>query len=296
MPTPEADPTPPPVRITRTGLFLRLGIFFFLELAGLQIISPILNGWIGYFPAAALGTFLTALIANSIVLRIYERGRMEDVGMQWTQTSARHLGMGVAAGVAAGLFVIGLPLLAGAAKLVPATDPANQASLGRFIFVTVLLLFGVVGEELLFRGYGFQLLVARMGPWATILPFGVLFAVAHSMNISVSTLGLVNTGLWGIVLGFAFLRSGDLWLPIGLHFGWNWILPLFGVNLSGFTMVLTGFEIRWNVGEIWSGGGYGPEGSILTTVAAVALGSWLYRARIEPQPAFLLEQHNREAE
>ena len=37
-------------------------------------------------------------------------------------------------------------------------------------------------------------------------------------------------------------------MAIGIHLGWNWMLPLFGVNLSGFTMGLTGMTMRWNVG------------------------------------------------
>ena len=51
-------------------------------------------------------------------------------------------------------------------------------------------------------------------------------------NLNFGLLPLANTILWGIVLGYSFLRSGDLWLPIGLHFGWNWTLPLLGVNLG----------------------------------------------------------------
>jgi hypothetical protein len=61
------------------------------------------------------------------------------------------------------------------------------------------------------------------------------------------------------------LRSGALWLPIGLHFGWNWIPPLVGVNLSGFNMGVTGYALRWKIPDLWSGGPYGPEGGLLTT-------------------------------
>ena len=70
---------------------------------------------------------------------------------------------------------------------------------------------------------------------------------------------------WGILLGYAVWRTGALWLPIGLHFGWNVALPLLGSNLSGFTMGVTGYTLEWNVGVLWSGGGYGVEGSLLTT-------------------------------
>ena len=57
--------------------------------------------------------------------------------------------------------------------------------------------------------------------------------------------GLINTFGFGLVLGYAYLRSRDLWLPIGIHFGWNWALVVFGLNVSGFKMGVTGFVVRW---------------------------------------------------
>jgi uncharacterized protein len=118
----------------------------------------------------------------------------------------------------------------------------------------------------------------------------VLFGLAHSSNLNFSWLALVNTILWGIVLGYAFLLSGDLWLPIGLHFGWNWTLPWFGANLSGFTMGVTGYSMHWNIGALWSGGAYGPEGGLLTTAIVVAVFFYLQRVPIQHQEPFLLRE------
>jgi len=143
---------------------------------------------------------------------------------------------------------------------------------------------------MLFRGYGFQILVRAIGLFATILPMAVLFGLAHSPNLNFTWLALVNTFLWGVIFGYAFLRSGDLWLPIGLHFGWNLAMPIFGVNLSGFTMGVTGYSVQWKIGDLWSGGAYGPEGGLLTTAIAVALFFYLQRAPIEHQDAFLLRE------
>ena len=140
-----------------------------------------------------------------------------------------------------------------------------------FAFGGLALFFGAMGEELLFRGYAFQLLIRSVGPFATILPTSVIFGLMHSRNPDANALGIVNTVAWGILLGYAVWRTGALWLPIGLHFGWNVALPLLGSNLSGFTMGVTGYTLKWNVGVLWSGGGYGVEGSVLTTVIVVAL-------------------------
>jgi hypothetical protein len=152
-----------------------------------------------------------------------------------------------------------------------------------------LLLFGSAGEELLFRGFGFQVLLRALGGWTTIVPVGVIFAVLHGGNPNASWLGLANTAGFGILFGYAVLRSHDIWLPIGLHFGWNFTLPLFGVNVSGLTIRLTGFTMRWSAGAIWSGGKYGPEASILTSAVMFLLFAYLWKAPIRRQPSVLLD-------
>jgi len=108
----------------------------------------------------------------------------------------------------------------------------------------------------------------------------VLFGFAHVNNQNVTAVGIANTMLWGVLFGYAFLLSGDLWLPIGLHFGWNWTLPLLGVNLSGFTMNVTGYAMHWRIGVLWSGGAYGPEGGLLGTIVLIVLFFCLRKAPI----------------
>ncbi|MGH9667015.1 MAG: lysostaphin resistance A-like protein, partial [Bryobacteraceae bacterium] len=230
-------------------------------------------------------TFASAAVANSIALRIWEHGQMAAIGVGWTAESRRNLLIGVAGGVAAGLVVLAGPIAVRVADLERVAGSSFQWP--SLIFVSLVLLFGAVGEEMLFRGYAFQLLVGVLGPFATILPFGVLFGFAHIDNRNITTLGVANTMLWGILLGYAVVRSGDLWLAIGLHFGWNWTLPLFGVNLSGFTMGVTGVTVRWRASDLWSGGAYGPEGGLLTSAVVVALFFCLNRAPIRPQTLLL---------
>ncbi len=278
-----------------TAVSLRVGIFVVIALLALQIlplIFALILGSGGYLVTAALGTFGSAAIANAIPLRIYERGRLADVGLGWTSGSLRNVSLGILGGVGAALCVLILPILTRAAEVEPQPNAKTQwASLA---FLTIVLLFGAVGEELLFRGYAFQVLVASIGPFATILPVSVLFGLAHLNNQNVSLLGIVNTILWGVLLGCAFLRSGDLWLPIGLHFGWNWTLPLLGGNLSGFTMGTTGYFLHWKAGELWSGGAYGPEGGLPTTAIVLVLFVYLLRAPICKQDAFLLREKSAE--
>lgn len=270
----------------RIALALRVFVYVFLVVAGMMIF-PVILYWAAPVPfvVATLSSFAAAAVANAVTLRIWAHGQLADIGMQWTPASRWNLLLGFAGGAGGALVAVLAPVAFRLSWL--ERVPGAQVQWGSLAFITVLLLFGAVGEEMLFRGYAFQFLVGRMGAYATVLPFGVLFGLMHGNNPNQSWLGLINTMLWGIAFGYAFLRSGDLWLPIGLHFGWNWVLPLFGANLSGYTMGVTGLVTRSNASAWWTGGNYGPEGGVFTTVVVVGVMFYLYRAPIQRQASAL---------
>jgi membrane protease YdiL (CAAX protease family) len=275
-----------PPKPDRVAIALRVFVYVFLVVAGIFIFSNVLS-WVAPVPfvVATLSTFAAAAVANAIALRIWAHGQLADIGMEWTPASRWNLLIGFGGGLAAGLLASLLPLAFRVASLERAPNATVQW--GSLAFVTVLLLFGAVGEEMLFRGYAFQFLIGRMGAYATILPFGVLFGLMHGNNPNQSWLGLFNTAAWGVLFGYAFLRSGDLWLPIGLHFGWNWVLPLLGGNLSGYTMGETGLIARSKAGSWWTGGNYGPEAGVFTTMAVVGLFFYLRRTPVQRQRSVL---------
>ena len=129
---------------------------------------------------------------------------------------------------------------------------------------------GALAEELMFRGYPFQRLVEAVGPVGAIAIFSILFGAVHLMNPGATAIGLVNTVLIGVVLAIAYLRTRALWLPWGLHFGWNASLGLlFGLPVSGLRM----FNVvdRMSApGPTWlTGGSYGPEASVPGAIAVL---------------------------
>ncbi len=136
--------------------------------------------------------------------------------------------------------------------------------------VLVVLLVGALAEELVFRGYPFQHLEEGIGAVGAIAVFSILFGAVHLSNPDASRWGLLNTILIGILLAIAYLRTRALWLPWGIHFGWNTALGfLFGLPVSGlrtFNVV-----VRTSAtGPKWmTGGGYGIEASATGTVAVL---------------------------
>lgn len=266
---------------SKFAIALRVAMFWVFAFISLKLTASLLYPAFGVLIASVMGGFLTGCLANALCMRIYERGPLADIGLHWNRASVHNFLVGVAGGAGAVAAVVGLPLALGVASWKPSNDVSS--SLGGGIFLTVMLVFGAVGEEMFFRGYGFQILVPAVGPAATVLPMAVLFAAAHIANQSVTSVGLFNTFAWGVVLGWALLKSGDLWLPIGLHLGWNWALPLFGVNVSGFKMRMSGYALEWRIPDLWSGGAYGPEGGLLGTVVIGLLVAFLWKARLRPQ-------------
>jgi CAAX protease family protein len=276
-----------PGRADSLHLTVKVVVYASLYFATAFVLGPPLYWLGGYIVGITATGLLAAVFSNSLCVRIYMHRGIAAIGLQGDRAALVNLGIGCLGGMGAAALVLAGPLLIHAARM--ERDPGSQASLSSFFFVSVLLLFGSAGEELLFRGFGFQVLLRALGGWTTILPVGVIFAALHAGNPNVTWLGLANTAGFGILFGYAFLRSHDIWLPVGLHFGWNFTLPLFGVNVSGLTMRLTGFTMRWSAGTLWSGGEYGPEGSILTSAVLFLLFAYLWKAPIRRQPSALLD-------
>jgi membrane protease YdiL (CAAX protease family) len=151
------------------------------------------------------------------------------------------------------------------------------------VFASLLssfVLFMIVGyyEELLSRGYHLQNLVDGINlPWAIFLSSSI-FAILHIGNphaSSISTLGILAAGYF---LAYGWLRTRRLWLPIGLHIGWNFFEgPIFGFPISGLkTFRLVQHEIEGP--PLITGGEFGPEaGLILIPVLAIGvLLIWVY--------------------
>jgi len=275
------SPAPAPAN-QPSHLIAAVRVVVFLALAyTIQFIAFLLLKPFGLLIGAALGVFAGGAIATVLALRIYERGALHDIGLTWHPAAGRHFGIGFLLGGGAAVLVVGIPLLIDKAYFVPA--PEYPFSPSGILLVGIVLLFGALGEELIFRGYPFQWLGGRYSTYQILLPASVLFAAAHAGNLDSSPMALFNTFLWGIVLGYAVLRSGDLWLPTAIHFGWNFTLPLFGVNLSGFRMGLTGHTLEWRASDLWSGGSYGPEASVLTLLVVGALFYALHRVPLVRQ-------------
>ncbi|MCC6262565.1 MAG: CPBP family intramembrane metalloprotease [Bryobacterales bacterium] len=226
---------------------------------------------------SALAVFLGSLSATALAMRIFHEAPLLAVGLHWNPIAGRNLGIGLLLGGSAGVVVTLLPAAWGALHWQAAGETFSWSAIAMFL---VLILFSAIGEEVLFRGFPLQRLHETFGPVPAVLVTSLVFGWMHADNFSFTWLAFANTVLWGAVFACAWLKSGDLWLPIGLHTGWNWLLPLLGVELSGFTLELTGYRLVGE-GTLWDGGAYGPEAGILTTMLVPVFLYVLWRAPIQ---------------
>ncbi len=242
--------------------FVFFVILYFFSAFVLGAILPSLH--LPFLLLAGLGNLLVAAAATGVML-LAERRSIGYVGMPLAPQSWKDLGAGFLAGCAmVTLLAIILLVCRQVTFKAQALRPVDWS------YLLLILMFAAIGEELMFRGYGFQRLIEAFGPAASILILSVLFAVMHRNNPGASATGLANTVVVGILLALAYLRTKQLWLPIGIHWGWNlaeaaWGFPVSGIKIEGMPLVAVA-----SGHPLLTGGDYGPEASLVGTFVIVA--------------------------
>jgi hypothetical protein len=136
-----------------------------------------------------------------------------------------------------------------------------------------LLVYIVVGlyEEVTFRGYYLQNLSTGIGPIWGILVSSAVFSLFHMWNPGAGLMSTAGIILAGLYLAVACVRTRRLWLPIGVHIGWNFFQgPVFGFPVSG----TSSFRLlrQTPTGPVpFTGGPFGPEAG-LVVIPAMLLG------------------------
>ena len=254
----------------RNGWWIVLFITVFL--ASRLVYHPLSKGmqshgfdgaWLAPLPA------LFVLLVTWLCMRLRKQplaGVGLDLGTRWL----RHALFGIAFGGTTMVVVATIIAAAGGVRF--HLDPAHgltALAIGAWSFAGVALF-----EELLFRGFVFQRLVDGAGALIAQLSMAILFAVAHwdnpGMEGATQVWATLDTALGAILLGLAFLRTGSLALPIGIHFGWNWMQgSVLGFDVSGIG------QAGWLSPELldkpqWlSGGTFGPEASVFAVLVDV---------------------------
>ncbi|MFG3258732.1 CPBP family intramembrane glutamic endopeptidase [Streptomyces sp. NPDC048172] len=222
---------------------------------------------------AGLVTAALALLVYGWVVRRTERRACVELGREGAGVA---VGWGTALGVALfGLVVLNLYFL----------EYYEVEGLGSRTGAAGLIGFmaaASVTEELLFRGVLFRIIEERTGTWIAMTLTGVLFGVYHLANPDASLWGAVAIAIEaGGMLTAAYIATRRLWVPIGLHFGWNFAAAgIFSTAVSGNGDNQGLLDSTTSGPALVTGGDFGPEGSPYSVVfCLLATVGFLWYAR-----------------
>ena len=218
-------------------------------------------------------TLVVALAVGWFCQRFIEELHFKTLGWTFQTSWLRDLLFGIAFGVFALLIAVGIAAAGGSIKFQFNSGPESSELLQSFSVSAIVFLLGSAAEETLFRGYAFQTFSRARLVWLAVLLTSIPFALVHLGNPNVVPgFTFINTALAGVWLGAAYLKTRNLWFPVGVHFAWNWTMNgFFGIPVSGITSIapapiLNSIPVDSNLTWL-SGGDYGIEGGAACTAA-----------------------------
>ena len=151
------------------------------------------------------------------------------------------------------------------------------------LFSFTLFFLVAVSEEIFFRGILFRMINRRWNIWAALVISALIFGGLHIFNNNATLWSSIAIAIEaGSLLGAAYAYSKNIWLPIGIHWIWNYTQGnILGFPVSGednVTSIITP-EIS---GPQWlTGGSFGAEASVISAVIGLLISLWFIRKTIQ---------------
>lgn len=151
------------------------------------------------------------------------------------------------------------------------------------LFSFTLFFLVAVSEEIFFRGILFRMINRRWNIWAALVISALIFGGLHIFNDNATLWSSIAIAIEaGSLLGAAYAYSKNIWLPIGIHWIWNYTQGnILGFPVSGednVTSIITP-EIS---GPQWlTGGSFGAETSVISAVIGLLISLWFIRKTIQ---------------
>jgi membrane protease YdiL (CAAX protease family) len=240
------------------------------------------DSWMGVIGFFIMDFML--IIAAFITLRYLDKRPIGTLGLSISRHSGKELSIGVLLGAGAISVSCIIMWIAGAIHLTPGN--LNRAYLEAATRLLLVFLAAAAVEELVMRGYPFQAFVEGAGAPIAIVIFNLIFGLGHMTNSGWSIVGIANTGVSGILMSLAYLKTRSLWTPIAIHLSWNWTQGcIWGMNVSGLPVDSSLIETTPVGPAILSGGAFGAEGSLFTLAIVTLLCLYTSKATwLKPSP------------
>jgi membrane protease YdiL (CAAX protease family) len=160
-------------------------------------------------------------------------------------------------------------------------DAPGTVLMNTLLFFVIFLLVGW-NEELLSRGYHLQTIASGLNMFCAVVISSAVFGLLHLDNPHATWVSTAGIFFAGVYQSYGYIRTRQLWLPIGLHVGWNFFEGVvFGFPVSGLDIyALTRIQVTGPVS--WTGGAFGPEAGLIllpSLIVGSALIYWFTRNR-----------------
>jgi hypothetical protein len=254
-------------------LIIQIGLSILLS----NLVKLLLGGFpedrTWYIAVRAILVLIIVPIAVGISRKFFDKKSVVSLGLRFNRLTVWDLLIGFfLSGLMVGIIFITL-MAAGMLEIqsIHWSGTSMPAVLGILVwFIGIGVVVGLT-EEMAFRGYLLQNLQEGIGmTWAIIISC-ILYGVVHMSNPNSSLLSGTLIAVIGFLRIFGWLRTGQLWLSMGMHAGWNFFQgPIFGFKVSGLKIESL---IQHSLsGPKWiTGGVFGPEAGIVV-LPVIALG------------------------
>jgi membrane protease YdiL (CAAX protease family) len=274
------------------GRIVLAAVLVVAAVAAAQVVVKLLKGVLSlggavpalYYLVYLLASVLVAYVVYRAYVRLVEKrpvGELSGAGAQRELGIGAAVGLGLVAVVVGVLWILGYYRIAGANTFFLGVAFVSLANDGAGAFV----------EEVVLRGIVFRITEERLGTWVALAISVVLFALLHLASPNATLTSTLVVGVeGGVLLSAAYVLTRRLWLPIGIHFGWDFSQDaLFGVGNGAKGLV----EGDLSGPALLSGGSAGIEGSVVALLLCVVVGAYLL-VRAGRQGGLLAPSWNRE--
>lgn len=256
------------------ALLLAASLVLAALLYGLSSVTSLIDihwlRWVVTVVAAA-----AMILLYGVFVKWFEKEPAKDLPLR---KCAAHTGSGLLVGLCYFIALVGIMMIAGCYRI----EGFRNDTVGILDAFFMFLLVGI-GEEIMFRGVLFRWIDERFGFAAALIVSALVFGFVHIANPGATWWSSIAIAVEaGLLLGAAYKYSGTLWLPIGIHWAWNFSQGnIFGFEVSGGDAGATLIIPYVDGPVLLTGGDFGAEASIIAVVLGAALAAW-FIIRVRP--------------
>jgi hypothetical protein len=264
------------------AVFLAVGLL--VGLSG-SVLGTTVGGELTTGIGGTLVTTAIPVVGLYLVARLVDRRWFGDFGLHLDRDWWLDCCFGAVLGAGLMAAIFGLELAVGWLT-VTGVFVATSGSFATGLLLVVVLFVGVsIREELLLRGWfltnlaegtaGYRGISPRSAVVFATLLSSVVFGILHAANPNATAISTASISLAGVFLALGYLLTGELAIPIGLHFTWNLFQgSVFGFPVSGLGLGVSVIAVEQSGPTLVTGGRFGPEAGLLG-MSAMVVGSLL---------------------